>query len=92
MRLPRPHLTIRRLMLVLAVAATVAGWAIERHKRFGDLARRHATALALGTDSGGVVLTFDTPTRRWRSGLRAKYERAARYPWLPVEPDPPEPE
>lgn len=24
--------------------------------------------------------------------LREKYERAARYPWLPVEPDPPEPE
>jgi hypothetical protein len=28
-----------------------------------------------------------------RSGeLRRKYERAARYPWLPVAPDPPEPE
>jgi hypothetical protein len=24
--------------------------------------------------------------------LGEKYERAARYPWLPVEPDPPEPE
>ena len=24
--------------------------------------------------------------------LRRKYERAARYPWLPVPPDPPEPE
>jgi ribosomal protein L17 len=24
--------------------------------------------------------------------LAAKYERAARYPWLPVAPDPPEPE
>lgn len=24
--------------------------------------------------------------------MRAKYERAARYPWLSVEPDPPEPE
>jgi hypothetical protein len=24
--------------------------------------------------------------------LSRKYERAARYPWLPVEPDPPEPE
>jgi hypothetical protein len=24
--------------------------------------------------------------------LKAKYERAARYPWLPVEPDPPMPE
>jgi hypothetical protein len=23
---------------------------------------------------------------------RLRYERAARYPWLPVEPDPPEPE
>jgi hypothetical protein len=26
------------------------------------------------------------------SRLTAKYERAARYPWLPVAPDPPEPE
>jgi hypothetical protein len=24
--------------------------------------------------------------------MRRKYELAARYPWLPVEPDPPEPE
>jgi hypothetical protein len=24
--------------------------------------------------------------------LRIKYARAARYPWLPVAPDPPEPE
>jgi hypothetical protein len=24
--------------------------------------------------------------------LKLKYERLARYPWLPVEPDPPEPE
>jgi hypothetical protein len=24
--------------------------------------------------------------------LKLKYERAARYPWLPVEPDPPKPE
>ncbi len=23
--------------------------------------------------------------------MREKYRRAARYPWLPVEPDPPEP-
>jgi hypothetical protein len=26
------------------------------------------------------------------ASLARKYERAARYPWLPVEPDPPEPE
>jgi hypothetical protein len=28
----------------------------------------------------------------WAVGLMEKYRRAARYPWLPVEPDPPEPE
>lgn len=26
----------------------------------------------------------------WKN-LKSKYERAARYPWIPVEPDPPEP-
>jgi hypothetical protein len=28
---------------------------------------------------------------RYHVELRRKYERAARYPWLPVAPDPPEP-
>jgi hypothetical protein len=28
---------------------------------------------------------------RWRAQMEAKYRRAARYPWLSVEPDPPEP-
>jgi hypothetical protein len=27
----------------------------------------------------------------YHAGLRRKYERAARYPWLPVAPDPPPP-
>jgi hypothetical protein len=27
----------------------------------------------------------------WHNKLRIKYQRAARYPWLPVAPDPPEP-
>jgi hypothetical protein len=29
---------------------------------------------------------------RHHEGLKAKYDRATRYPWLPVESDPPEPE
>jgi len=28
----------------------------------------------------------------FHAAMRAKYERLARYPWLPVAPDPPEPE
>jgi hypothetical protein len=30
--------------------------------------------------------------RDYNAGIKLKYYRAARYPWLPVEPDPPEPE
>lgn len=30
--------------------------------------------------------------RHYQAQLRRKYRRAARYPWLPVAPDPPEPE
>jgi hypothetical protein len=30
--------------------------------------------------------------REYYDQMRKKYERAARYPWLPVAPDPPEPE
>ena len=29
---------------------------------------------------------------RHHAAMTKKYERAARYPWLPVDPDPPEPE
>jgi hypothetical protein len=28
----------------------------------------------------------------YHEAMARKYDRAARYPWLPVEPDPPEPE
>ena len=27
----------------------------------------------------------------YQRGMRLKYERGARYPWLPLGPDPPEP-
>jgi hypothetical protein len=50
---------------------------------------------------GTVEATIDTSgelqrqnlkkhVERW-AALARKYERAARYPWLPVEPDPPAP-
>jgi hypothetical protein len=28
---------------------------------------------------------------KYHDAMRIKYERAARYPWLPIEPDPPKP-
>ena len=32
------------------------------------------------------------PIDCWHIEMIRKYDRAARYPWLPVWPDPPEPE
>jgi hypothetical protein len=58
-------------------------------------------------DHGGMLVTSDgektvwveaatgTPiTRaraRWHEILQDKYRKAARYPWLPIDPDPPKP-
>jgi hypothetical protein len=49
--------------------------------------------------SGGWYKFPRPPSPEWAKTLVAywepvvaKYERAARYPWLPVEPDPPRPE
>ena len=47
----------------------------------------------------GVVIAEDATGSESMTGaklvclveIEAKYERAARYPWLPVAPDPPEP-
>ena len=36
------------------------------------------------------VKTYERNARHWQM-VAEKYERAARYPWLPVAPDPPEP-
>ena len=30
--------------------------------------------------------------RDYHAAMKAKYERLARYPWLAVDPDPPEPD
>jgi hypothetical protein len=54
---------------------------VEREKRAGsrcDDLRRHLDQISQGVE--------------YYSALARKYRRAARYPWLLVEPDPPEPD
>jgi hypothetical protein len=46
---------------------------------------------AAGSHQPGAYL-FPTPRSQWHARMSMKYQTAARYPWLPVEPDPPEPE
>ncbi len=42
-------------------------------------------------DKYRVSAAFAQLSTEYHKFLRLKYERAARYPWLPVAPDPPEP-
>jgi hypothetical protein len=115
MRLPRVRFTVRRLMIVVAVAAgLMAAWVglarlrllssdyrarAEQHAGIEETLRR--IVASDGADapvdiSPGPGLRSRRFTARavaeHEAALRRKYERAARYPWLPVEPDPLEPE
>jgi hypothetical protein len=80
-------------MIVAAAVGTGCGTAVTlraRSERFARIARE--LEYPPGFDFATVLrLSKSDPrdTRRCQMGL--KYERAARYPWLPVDPDPPEP-
>jgi hypothetical protein len=56
----------------------------ERMLAVGSRAAKNRAAMRERLDELKTRLAFDTLMRR-------KYERATRYPWLPVPPDPPEP-
>jgi hypothetical protein len=95
MRLPRLRFTVRRMMVAVAVVGILLGTMTVRRGHSLRLATYHQGQVKrlydqygeaenfFGRASGGIL---------WHSELQWKYERAARYPWLPVEPDPPEPE
>ena len=97
-----PRMTTRRWMVAVAIIAlgcAVLASLIERRRaylierrreRFARIADRHIS----------VFLTpaqVRDPERRsaerldWHGKMADKYLHAARYPWLPVEPDPPKP-
>lgn len=90
MKLPRVQFTLRRMMILVAIAALIAGGmaGLERRRlRLLEIAEAHAVPIR--------VMTADTdinrPEWQWHFAMYAKYSQAARHPWLPVEADPPEP-
>ncbi len=88
MRIPR--MTTRRWLAAMAtVALSVATWLCAERRRdyFTSLAEWHHDQI------------HDPPMSPrqqrfsiWHRDLSVKYRRAARYPWLPVAPDPTPPE
>ena len=106
MRLPRARFTIRWMMLAVAGAGTILGASVElqrRHDRFLRLANHHEASSRINwscgkrsydatNDLGEDVRGWSSARIEWHRLLGAKYRRSASRPWLPVEPDPPEPE
>ncbi len=87
-----PRMTTRRWMVAVAAVAPLC---LEHRRRsFESLAAYH--------ESRRVVAWSILPPRdihryagevlEWHAALARKYRHAARYPWLPVEPDPSPPD
>ena len=91
-----PRFRIRALMIAVALIA-VGLELSERSTTFRRRATHHRNesfraAFGPGTHSRSLkVRRLMRAKDRWHSDLIEKYELAARYPWLPVAPDPPEP-
>ncbi len=106
MRVPR--MTTRRWMVGVAVVALAMGAEKLRRlsRTYAFLAACHAGARTSQVEFVRDCDGFDTSDREavaemiaqfrrhipWHAALARKYQHAARYPWLPVEPDPPMPE
>jgi hypothetical protein len=104
MQLSRVHFTVRRLMVaveILALALTVYAGIERRRARLQRVAQHHwekvATDSVVQADANRTIYRA-SPSFRDRQlahhhvNLANKYANAARNPWLPVSPDPPEPE
>jgi hypothetical protein len=93
MKLPR--VTVRRLMIAVAVVGLIAGSLIERGRRFREMADRH---WKLWLENPASVVDSRAPDEaqarqsEHHRAMGEKYRYAARYPWLPVAPDTPEPD
>src|SRR3954466_12764246 len=107
MRLPRVRFTVRRMMVAVAIFGASLWYCEmgRRSKNFLAMADFHRLKAEIfrGRVESAAELTSIDPIRmgdimgrdrrleHHHSELGQKYEHAAHYPWLPVEPDPPEP-
>lgn len=95
MRLPRVQLTVREMMFAVVVFALVQ-WVIISMRQWSAIYHQRAEAYASLADprafSGSrVEWLAERECDKWASEMEKKYRRAARYPWLSVEPDTPPP-
>lgn len=96
------NFTLRWMIALVAISAAVCWYVNPRRThhlaeqyeakgfRFGLYEKLNRDGIIQSPTASGAT------TRRKRAeyfaAMRAKYERASRYPWLPIAPDPPVPE
>jgi hypothetical protein len=95
----RPRVTVRRMMILVAIVALVIGGEKMRRRWLG--LREMAAEHKFRAEACETVASEQGP--RWRRyahyrtvaaysrRMQIKYEHAMRRPWLSVEPDPPKP-
>jgi hypothetical protein len=80
-------------MIMIAVVAIVLGITIDRRNRFRKMAVHHqAVLMKLARRMKPFADDRSWLPLEWHESMGRKYERAARFPFLPVAADPPEPE
>jgi hypothetical protein len=92
-------MTTRRWIIAVGIVASLLGATLafqRRQRRFRELRRQHQIrAWELeGRLKSGAIRGRERRGRairlmNWNQQLAAKYDRAARSPWLPVPSDPP---
>jgi hypothetical protein len=99
--MPRFRFTIRRMMVAVAIVGVIVGlWqrSAEFHRRAVALAfpswpQRLVPDRLPFIVTPEMIRAQEEKRRRlerwetWRISMSAKYQRASRYPWLPVAPD-----
>lgn len=91
------------IAVVIAAVGSAAMVLRERSERFAQIAEGYDSGFGAWDCAGYLADTnpdgkpdeaFPPRIRRllWDARMGVKYEHAARYPWLPVEPDSPIPD
>jgi hypothetical protein len=93
----KPRFRLRTMMILVAFAAMLLAIVINlqrRKARFQELFSYHSVMAGPPRRQSFSPFpeVFVTAKGRWHHDLAMKYAEASERPWLPVEPDPPEPE
>jgi hypothetical protein len=83
--MPRFRFKLKWMMVAVAIVAMLMAPVFILWRRSSALAQQGQYHARRASEYASVYMSD------YHRGLAEKYERAARYPWLPIAPDPPEP-